>query len=127
MRVSNVYMGSDSINMPEYIWGTLSLENMSFDRLPCCPQIDLRRIVCPLPGQLLDDGHSQILIDPVLPGHRLRLLCAWVGIPIVTPSVAYQCATHIFECLDKFASFHSRDQELFTLADIGNFARFDVF
>ena len=77
--------------------------------------------------QLLDDGLSQILIDLVMPWHRLRLFCAGVGVPIVTPAVAGQSAAHIFECLDKFASFHLRDQEFFYLADIGHFARFNVF
>ena len=79
------------------------------------------------PSQLLDDGLGQILIDLVMPWHRLRLFCAAVGIPIVTPAVANQCAAHVFERLDKFASFHLRDQEFFYLADIGYFANFNVF
>ena len=68
-----------------------------------------------------------MLIDLVMPWHGLRLLCAGVGIPIVMPAVASQSAAHVFERLDKFASFHLRDQEFFYLADIGYFARFNVF
>jgi hypothetical protein len=79
------------------------------------------------PGQLLDDGFRQIFIDLVMPGHGLRLLCERVGIPIVSPPVASKNATHIFEGLDKIASFHLRDQEFLYLADIGYFARFYVF
>ena len=79
------------------------------------------------PGQLLDDGFRQIFIDLVMPRHGLRLLCAGVGIPIVTPPVASENAAHIFERLDKIASFHLRDQEFLYLADIRYFARFYVF
>lgn len=78
------------------------------------------------PAQLLDDGLRQVLIDLVVPWHWLRLLCLGVAIPIVTPAVAYQSTAHILEYLDKFASLHLRDEELFYLADIGHLARFDI-
>ena len=59
--------------------------------------------------------------------HDLGLKRSRICIPIVSPAMAGQSAAHIFECLDKFAPFHLRDQEFFYLADIGHFARFDVF
>jgi len=68
-----------------------------------------------------------MLIDLVMPRHGLRLLCAGVGVPIVTPSVADQSAAHVFEHLDEFASFHLRDQEFFHLTYIRHFARCNVF
>ena len=58
---------------------------------------------------------------------ELGLLCAGVGIPIVTPAVADKSAAHLFECFYKIAPLHLRDQEFFDLANIGHFARFDVF
>ena len=79
------------------------------------------------PCQLLDDGFSQIFIDLVMPRHGLRLLCVGVGIPIVTPPVASKNTAHIFERLDKIASFHLRDQEFLYFADIRYFTRIYVF
>ena len=77
-------------------------------------------------AQPLDDGLRQVLVDLVMPRHRLGLPGVGIGIPIVTRAVAHQSAAQRFESLDQFAPVHSRDQEFFHLADVRHFARLDV-